>query len=124
MAITLESLSEKVLTLEASMDRRFAALDEHLVDQRQYTEFAFERLEAAMNQRFDAVDRRLDALESRSYAMESRFNALEGRFDALEGRFGRLETKLDQFIDVQMATNRLVERRLAALERRRTRRRR
>ena len=35
----------------------------------------------------------------------------------LDHRFDRLERKLDQFIDVQLRTNQLVEVRLTALER-------
>jgi hypothetical protein len=34
----------------------------------------------------------------------------------MDAGFGRLERKLDQFIEVQLHTNQLVERRLLALE--------
>lgn len=99
---TLDTLSasvdERFGTLSASVDERFDAVDVALAEQRQYTEFGFERLES----RFDAVD--------------SRFNAVDSRFDTVDSRFDRLERKLDQFIDTQSTTNKLVERRLTALE--------
>jgi hypothetical protein len=71
------SVDERFATLSASVDRRFDAVDLALVEQRQYTEFAFARLDS---------------------------------------RFDRFERKLDQFIDTQSTTNKLVERRLTALE--------
>ena len=70
----------RVLELDVQRQR----VDAAFVEQRQYTEFAFSRLEAKM--------------------------------DAGFGRVGRVERKLDQFIDVQLQANQLVERRLTALE--------
>jgi hypothetical protein len=121
MADTVESLSAQVSALGTSMDERFetiekrvedgfAAVDEHFAEQRAYTEFGYERLERAMVERFDAMDGRFDA-------MDGRFDAMGGRFDAMNGRFDRLERKLDQFIESQLQTNLLVDRRLRALER-------
>src|SRR3954471_2316642 len=86
-----EAVDERFATLSASVDERFGAVDLALIEQRQYTEFAFDRV-------------------------ETRFNTVESRFDTVESRFDRLERKLDQFIDTQMTTNKLVERRLTALE--------
>jgi hypothetical protein len=78
------ALERKLDALSASIDRRFDAVDKPfeaviaaIVEQRQYTEFAFGRLDT---------------------------------------RLERVERKLDQFIDVQMKTNELVERRLQRLE--------
>jgi DNA anti-recombination protein RmuC len=85
------SVDERFATLSASVDERFDAVDAALIEQRQYTEFAFDRVD----KRFDRVD---------------------GRLDRIDSRFDRLERKLDQFIDTQSATNKLVERRLTALE--------
>ena len=92
------SVDKRFETLSASVDERFDAVDVALVEQRQYTEFAFERLES----RFDSVD--------------SRFDSVDSRLDSVNSRFDRLERKLDQFIDTQSTTNKLVERRLTALE--------
>jgi hypothetical protein len=79
-----ETVGQKIDKLSASVDERFDAVDVALIEQRQYTEFAFDRLDS--------------------------------RFDTVDSRFDRLERKLDQFIDTQTTTNKLVERRLTALE--------
>ena len=84
----VQAVEEKVDQLSASVDQRFAAVD----------------------QRFDAVDAALR--EQREYT-EFCYSRLEAKMDA---GFGRLERKLDQFIDVQIQTNQLVNRRLRALE--------
>ena len=84
----VQAVEEKVDQLSASVDQRFAAVD----------------------QRFDAVDAALR--EQREYT-EFCYSRLEAKMDA---GFGRLERKLDQFIDVQIQTNQLVDRRLRGLE--------
>lgn len=77
----VDRLSVSVSQLSASVDQRFDAVDAAFVEQREYTEFCYSRLEAKV-----------------------------------DAGFGRLERKLDQFIDVQLQTNQLVDRRLHALE--------
>jgi hypothetical protein len=42
------------------VDRRFQEVSEHFVEQRQYTEFAFERLERRMVDGFERLERKLD----------------------------------------------------------------
>jgi hypothetical protein len=74
-ALTVE---RKLDTLSASVDARFDAVDEALVEQRRYTEFAFQKTEFA----FQKLDAKMDE-----------------RFDRLEARFARFERKLDRFID-------------------------
>lgn len=96
------SVDRRFDALSASVDERFGAVDEALIEQRQYTEFAFERLRDEMKNGFNGV--------------ENRFNGIENGFNGVENRFDRLERKLDQFIDTQSTTNKLVERRLTALE--------
>lgn len=91
----VQTVEEKLDLLSASVDRRFDGVDVALLEQRQYTEFAFSRLEAKMDAGFARFDE---------------------RFDRSDNRFDRLERKLDQFIDVQLQANQLVERRLTALE--------
>ena len=100
-----ETVGQKIDKLSAPVVERFDAVDVALVEQRQYTEFAFDRLES-----------RLDTVESRFDAVDRRFDAVDSRFDTVDSRFDRLERKLDQFIDTQSTTNKLVERRLTALE--------
>ena len=41
------------------VDRRFNSIDEHLVEQRQYTEFAYERLREQMSSGFDRIGKAL-----------------------------------------------------------------
>jgi hypothetical protein len=103
-----ETVEQKVDKLSASVDHRFDAVDRQfddvraaLAEQRQYTEFAFDRLASEMRAGFKGVESRFDGLDSRFGGLESRFGGLESRFDGLEGRFSRLERKLDQFIDTQ-----------------------
>jgi hypothetical protein len=78
---SVSQLSASLSQLAALVDQRFHAVDEAFVEQREYTEFCYLRLEAKM-----------------------------------DAGFGRLERKLGQFIDVQLQTNQLVDRRLRALE--------
>ena len=121
------------------------------VEQRAYTEFAFQRLDAKIDgvetrlaaridgvetridgsrRRLDRVEARIDRVEARLDRVEARIDRVEARIDAGqedrpdresaqrdEDRLARLERKLDQFIDVQMETNRLTDLRLRALER-------
>ena len=75
--------------MEAELERRFDEIQAALVEQRQYTEFAFERLS----------------------------DQVRTGFEQAEKRFDKLERKLDQFIDTQSRTNALVERRVKLLER-------
>jgi hypothetical protein len=90
-----DTLTKRFDTLTVSVDERFDAVDVALIEQRQYTEFAFDRLADEVRTGFEAVN---------------------GRLDGADGRFNRLERKLDQFIDTQSRANQLVERRLTALE--------
>ena len=90
-----ETVEQKLDKLSASVDHRFDAVDRQfddvraaLAEQRQYTEFAFDRVASEMRDGFKGV----------------------------EGRFNKLERKLDQFIDTQSKANELVERRLQMLE--------
>jgi hypothetical protein len=75
------------------VDRRFEQVDAALVEQRAYTQFAYQRLDAKMDAGLARLETKIDA--------------------SVE----RLERKMDQFIDTQTRTNALVERRLQRLER-------
>ena len=116
--VRVNQLEKKVDELAVSIDRRFDAVDRRFdavdqrfdavdqrfkdveaafVEQRQYTEFAFSRLEEKLEGKMDAG------------------------FAGVDSRLSRIERKLDQFIDAQSHTNQLVERRLTALEPRESR---
>lgn len=102
LAGRVEMVEQKVGQLSTSVDQRFDQVDAALVEQRLYTEFAYERLDAKMDAGFANID--------------ARFANVDGRFNRVEGHFNRLERKMDQFIDTQSKANDLVERRLQALE--------
>ena len=72
---------------KSSIERRFDDVDAAVAEQRQYTEWAYSRLEA-----------RIETLDA-----------------SMTTGLARLERKLDQFIDAQSKANDLVERRLQRL---------
>ena len=86
------SVDRRFDELTASVDRRFDEVTAALVEQRQYTEFAFTRLEKRMLDGFAGMESRFDR-------MDSRFDRMDSRFDRMENRLERFERKLDQAID-------------------------
>jgi len=130
MGDRIDDLSERVQTVEEKLDRlsgsvdqRFGQIDERFeqVDRRfEQVDRRFEQIDRRFEQvdrRFEQVDRRFDQIdaaivEQRQYT-EFAYARLETKMDA---GFSRVERKLDQFIDVQLQTNQLVDRRLQALE--------
>jgi methyl-accepting chemotaxis protein len=88
LSTTVGNLSTRVDNLSTTVTDLSASVAAGFVEQREYTEFSHARLEMKMDAGFARVDRKLDQLD-------------------------RIERKLDQFIDVQLQTNALVERRLA-----------
>ena len=110
----IDRLSVAVDERFASVDQRFAAVDAAFVEQREYTEFAFERLSREMKGGFDEVARGFAGV-SRGFAeVSAGFAEVFGGFAEVFRRFDRLEGKLDGFIDTQSKANELVERRLDA----------
>jgi hypothetical protein len=98
MGDTLDALPERVEIIERKLDalsvsvdrrfdqidQRFELVDEHFAEQRQYTEFAYERL-----------DQRIMRLER---AMLAGFDRLEAAVLARAGRFERLEVKVEELV--------------------------
>lgn len=106
MADRIDRLEERIQVVEGKVDQLasamfagFQAVDDALREQREYTEFAFARLEQRLEARMDAG-----------------FATMDDRFSKTDAGLARVERKIDQFIDVQIRTNELVERRLGALE--------
>lgn len=95
-------LEVRIGRVEEKLDALTQSVDAGFVEQRGYTEFAFDSLRGEMIRRFGDVD--------------ARFDGVDARFDSMDTRFDRLERKLDQFIDTQSRTNALVERRLERLD--------
>jgi predicted nuclease with TOPRIM domain len=88
----LTSVERKVDSLAATMDRRFDEVAEALVEQRRYTDFAYERLEAKISQ----MDGRLTELDGRVVRLDAK---MDSGFERMDQRFSRLDRKLDQLID-------------------------
>lgn len=115
-----ETVAQKIDTLSASVDKRFDTLSASVDERFAFVDKRFDTLSASVDERFDGVD--LALIEQRQYTefafdrLDSRFDKVDSRFDSVDNRFERLERKLDQFIDTQSTTNKLVERRLTALE--------
>ena len=125
----VQAIEEKLIALASSVDRRFDQVDAAIVEQRAYTEFAYETLDSTMSAGFATLDRKMDAgfatLDRKMDAgsatldrkMDAGFATLDRKMDAgfvtldrkmdagfakVDGRFARLESKIDQIIDPQM----------------------
>ena len=113
---TEQTVEQKLDVLSVSFDRRFNAVDENfkavtaaLVEQREYTEFAFGRLEDRIDRlefRFDRTEPRLDRMVARLDRMDTGVSSLDQRMGAgfanVDEQFARLERKLDQIIDLHV----------------------
>jgi len=67
------------------VDQRFDEVDAAIVEQRAYTEFAYEKLNSKMDAGFARLDQKIDDGLVR-----------------VDGRFDRLERKIDQIIDLHV----------------------
>ena len=79
----------------ATIDQRFDAVDAAIVEQRQYTEFAFDKLE----RRFDRVDAEFAGIKAGFAGIKVEFAEVKAEVRTVSSGLGRLERKLDQFID-------------------------
>ena len=119
---------EKTLdALSISVDERFNEVRDHFVEQREYIEVAYDRLDrgisdglarleqrvsegfAASDQRMDMFDQRMDTLDQRMDSLDQRMahgfaaadqRTIDLKHELTEG-FSRVERKLDQFIESQ-----------------------
>jgi chromosome segregation ATPase len=138
----MRRLEGRVVTVTSTLQDLSVSVTAGFVEQREYTEFAFQRLETKIDRldaridgldaridgldtTIDGLDTRIDGLGAKVERVETRIDALDKKIDDVEARLSakidsaiaRLERKLDQFIDVQTETNRLTDLRLKALER-------
>ena len=93
----VQALEQKLDALASSVDRRFDQVDAAMVEQRAYTEFAYETLDSRMSTGFATLDRKMQA----GFATLDR--KTEVGFARVDGRVARLERKIDQIIDLQIA---------------------
>src|SRR4249920_3892671 len=114
----VEIIEQKLDGLIRSVDTRFDQVDTAIVEQRAYTEFAYERVDSKMDAGFARLDSKMDAgsarLDSKIDAgsarldskMDAGFASLGSMIDAgqsnVDGRFARLERKIDQIIDLHL----------------------
>jgi hypothetical protein len=81
----LDALAASVDARFGQVDARFDAVDQAFVEQRQYTEFAFDTLRTEMHEGFNRIERKLDSFID----VQSATNALtERRLRGLESREG------------------------------------
>ena len=111
----VEQLEDNVKTIATSLQDLSASVMAGFVEQREYTELAFQHLEAKVV----AVEGRLEAkIDSGLARVEAKVDSGLARVETkIDSGLGRIERKLDQFIDVQSQTNRLTDLRLRTLER-------
>ena len=102
-------IEKKLDALSISVDERFNEVRDHFVEQREYIEFAFDRLdkrnseglarlEKRMSEGFAAVDQRFAAVDQRFAVVNQRFAAVDQRFTALDQRMSDGFTTMDQRI--------------------------
>jgi hypothetical protein len=87
-----------------AVDTRFKDVTAAIVEQREYTEFAFALLRREIIARFERVERNMatrDQLERMRLGTAEYLQRLETRFESLEQTFDGLGGKLDRFIDEQ-----------------------
>lgn len=95
-----DAVDKRFDTFEASVNQRFEAFEksvnEQFVEQRQYTEFAFGKLDA-----------RLSRVEGHVADHTSRLDRIERKLEQVDaGRLDRIERKLDQLVDLQLRPTR------------------
>jgi hypothetical protein len=103
----LDGLIQSVDARFEQVDRRFDQVDAAIVEQRAYTEFAYDKLDSKMDGGFARLDSKMDAGVAR---LDSKMDAGVARLDSkmddglgkVEGQFTQLERKIDQIIDLHL----------------------
>jgi archaellum component FlaC len=91
-----DTIGQKLDSLSASVDERFDAVDAALVEQRQYTEFAFDKLSNEMRSGFAAVNGRLDGVDGKFNDVDGRFNRVDRRLNGIDDRLEGIDRRLDR----------------------------
>jgi archaellum component FlaC len=95
----LDGLIQSVDARFAQVDTRFDQVDAAIIEQRAYTEFAYEKLDSKMDAGFARLDRKMDAGFAR---LDQKIDDIDNRLGKVDGRFARLETKIDRIIDLHV----------------------
>ena len=97
----VEAIERKLDLLSSSVDKRFDEVTAALVEQREYTEFVFERLRREMIERLDRVERNMatrDQVERLRLGTVEHLQRFEEKF---EHKFQGVEDRLDRLIEAQ-----------------------
>ena len=100
-------IEKKLDALSISVDERFSEVRDHFVEQREYIEFAYDRLDrrisdgfARLEQRvsegFAASDQRMDRFDQRMDMFDQRMDTLDQRMDSLDQRMAHGFAAADQ----------------------------
>jgi chromosome segregation ATPase len=96
----VDHVSTALEQVVASVGERFNSVDAAIREQREYTEFAFSRLEAKIGVQMEAGFGRLEAksdrLEMKTDRLDAKTDRLETRMDRLDAKTDRLETRMDR----------------------------
>ena len=105
-------IEKKLDALSISVDERFNEVRDHFVEQREYIEFAYDRLDrrisdgfarleqrvsegfAASDQRMDRFDQRMDTFDQRMDTFDQRMDTLDQRMDSLDQRMDSLDQRM------------------------------
>ena len=104
----LDALSVSVDERFTDVDKRFDEVGNHFVEQREYIDFAYERLdrrisegltrvERRMSEGFAASDQRMSALDQRMDAFDQRMGKFDQRMDTFDQRMGKFDQRMDEF---------------------------
>ena len=92
----VDAVEHKVDELATSVDVRFDQVDAALVEQRAYTEFAYDRLNEKIDAGFATVDARFGQVDARFGQVDARFGQMDARFDRMDARFDQMDARLDR----------------------------
>ena len=90
MVEPIDNLVGRVESVERKIDRLAESVDEAFVEQRRYTESAYEQLGARMDGGFGELAMDIARLDS---TMDAGFRRFEAEFARVDTRFGRVETE-------------------------------
>lgn len=112
----VHALETKMDQVPASIERRFDAVDAAIVEQRRYTEFAFDSIKAELGKvRADisGIKANVSGIKAEFAGVRTDVSGLRAEVSGVKEEvltissgLGRLERKLDQFIDLHLPSHR------------------
>jgi flagellar capping protein FliD len=111
LATDVHEIKSQLEGLSTSVDGRFDHVDGAIREQREYTEFAYQRIEGRIDRLETRMDARFEQIDARFDRMDERFDRMDERFDRMDQRFDRFERKLDALIGAKTSRPRPKRRR-------------